>query len=118
MSANPIFVIQPYRYAGTWVYDDEKRGFKAEPFIEGIPDIIDEAVKQIPMADGGFRLLFSAKLFPRYTFKLEWVREESEGNWYRTEDGREGWLGSALLTFFPVPPKEIYAKAEPLVKVT
>ena len=116
MSANSIFVIQPYRFAGTWVFDDEQRDLKAEPFVMGVPEILDEAVKDIPNAESGFRLLFSAQTFPKYTLKVTWIRQDGVGNWYRMDDGREGWLCPALLRYFETAPKEIYAKVEPLVR--
>jgi hypothetical protein len=48
-------------------------------------------VKDIPDAQKGFRLLFSATPFPGYSLKLEWAREEYGGNWYvvaRSQNGR------------------------------
>ncbi len=109
---NSIYVIQPYRWAGTWVFDDADKGLEKEPFVTGVPEIIDSAVKDIPNAETGFRLLFSARPFPGFSIKLTWVRTEFDGNWYRTEDGREGWLCPAMLLYFDEPPKELYAKCE------
>ena len=43
--ANSILVIKPYRYAGTWVFDDDQVGLKREPLIAGVPKIIDKIVK-------------------------------------------------------------------------
>ncbi len=34
---NSILIIQPYRYAGTWVFDDPNAQLVQEPFVEGIP---------------------------------------------------------------------------------
>ncbi|MEP3278317.1 MAG: hypothetical protein ABJN26_00035 [Stappiaceae bacterium] len=48
----------------------------------GIPDMINEAVGDIPDAEKGFKLLFSANPFPGYQRKLSWLREEHGGNWY------------------------------------
>lgn len=31
--ANALMVIAPYRYAGTWVFDDSAVGLKREPFV-------------------------------------------------------------------------------------
>jgi hypothetical protein len=63
-NSNSVFVIAPYRYAGTWVFDDPDRGLRQEPFVAGIPKVIDKIVKDIPDAEKGFRLLFSAESFP------------------------------------------------------
>lgn len=113
-TSNTILVIAPYRHAGTWVFDDPGRGLYKEPFVAGIPELIDKLVKDIPNADKGFRLLFSAKPFPEHMTKLVWKRKEAGGNWYYSEEYKmEGWLCPALLKYFRRPPKEIYAKAEP-----
>lgn len=112
-SANSIFVIFPYKYHGTWVFDDSRVGLVREPFIAGIPEMIDKLVKDIPNADKGFRLLFSASPFPGYSIKLIWVREERGGNWYFCKEyNSEGWLCPALFRYFDKAPKEIYTKAE------
>jgi hypothetical protein len=111
--ANSIVVLMPYRHAGTWVFDDPTLGLRKEPFVAGIPEMIDEMVKDIPDADNGFRLLFSAKPFPAYTHKLTWRRGDNAGNWYYCEElDKEGWLCPALLKYYREAPREIYAKAE------
>jgi hypothetical protein len=61
---NSLLILQPYRHAGTWVFDDASTGLVQEPFVEGIPQMTDELVKEIPNAEGGFRLLFSPAPFP------------------------------------------------------
>ncbi len=76
--------------------------------------MIDVFVADIPNAENGFRLLFSATPFPGYTAKLEWRREEYGGNWYFSPEFKmEGWLCPALFKYFDKAPKEIYVKAEP-----
>ncbi len=113
--ANQILTIQPYWQTGTWVFDDEAVGLDAEPFVEGIPEMITDMVEDIDNARDGFRLLFSAEPFPNYQEKITWVREEMDGNWYkREENGEEGWLCPALFKYYDSAPAEIYAKAEPL----
>lgn len=112
--ANSIMIITPYRYDGTWVFDDPRVGLVREPFVAGVPVMIDVLVADIPGADKGFRLLFSARPFPGYEKKLTWVRGGSEGNYYRLEDPpMEGWLCPALFKYFANAPQEIYVKAEP-----
>ena len=66
--ANQIMVIAPYWLddAGTWVFDDEAKDLTQEPFVQGIPQMIDGLVAEIPNAGTGFRLLFSASPFPGY----------------------------------------------------
>ena len=113
--ANSILVIAPYRSEGTWVFDDKARGLLKEPFVAGIPEMIDNLVTNIPNAGKGFRLLFSAEDFPGAQTKLVWHRKDTSGNWYYSEEyKREGWLCPSLFKYFREAPKTIYAKAEPL----
>jgi hypothetical protein len=79
---NSLILIRPYKYEGTWVFDDPAVGLTREPFIAGIDTIIDHAVADIPNAMRGFDAIFSAMPFPGYTLKLEWQRSEAGGNWY------------------------------------
>lgn len=112
-SSNAILVVAPYQHAGTWVFDDAARGIFKEPFVSGIPEMIDQLVQPIPEAGQGFRLLFSAREFPGYTHTLEWRREEAGGNWYHCPElDREGWLCSVLFAYFNEAPRTLYIKAE------
>ena len=112
---NALMVIAPYRYQDTWVFDDETVGLIKEPFVAGVPEIIDELVKNIPNARTGFRLIFSSAPFPDYQKDFEWLREEYGGHWYRAmDDLKEGWLCPALLRYFDNAPKRLYVKAEQL----
>ena len=111
--ANAMMTIHPYRDQGDWVFDDETAGLKREPFVFGIPEMIDLLVADIPGATEGFKLVFSANPFPGYTADLGWVREEYGGNWYRWErHGLEGWLCPALFKYFDEAPGRIYCRVE------
>jgi hypothetical protein len=113
--ANQILAIAPYwlESAGTWVFDDEAVELVQEPFVSGVPEMIDELVAEIPNAKSGFRLLFSASPFPGFQRKMTRVREEAGGWWYSTaEPEAEGWLCPALFRYFDEAPEEIYVKAE------
>jgi hypothetical protein len=110
---NQIMVIVPYWEAGTWVFDDPATDLVKEPFVAGVPEMIDDLVRDIAKARKGFRLLFSASPFPGYQRKLDRVRQEFEGWWYATDDPpMEGWLCPALFRYFDEAPGEIYVKAE------
>ncbi len=112
--SNEMLVIFPYLYQGTWVFDDEAVGLEKEPFVQGIPEMINILVRDIPDAAKGFKLLFSANPFPGYVAKLDWLREEYGGNWYKWEaEGLEGWLCPALFRYFQSAPTEIYCQAQP-----
>jgi hypothetical protein len=111
---NTINLIVPYRYEGMWVFDDPRVGLDKEPFVSGADKVIDALVAEIPNAQKGFRLLFSATPFPGHQVKLEWRREEYGGNWYFAPGyNLEGWLCPALFKYFDEAPREIYVKAEP-----
>jgi hypothetical protein len=114
---NQIQVIAPdwLESAGTWVFDDAATDLVREPFVSGVPAMIDDLVAEIPNARNGFRMLFSASPFPGYQKRLEWVREEMGGNWYQTDSpAMQGWLCPALFQYFDEAPAELYVKAEAL----
>lgn len=113
ISENALRVIVPYWFEGTWVFDDERVNLVKEPFVVGVPEMLDDLVKDIPDAKTGFRLLFSNTAFPQYQRKLIWLREETGGNWYQLAGTEmEGWLCPALFKYYHAAPKEIFIKAE------
>ncbi|BDA75404.1 hypothetical protein CAL7716_095700 [Calothrix sp. PCC 7716] len=115
--SNAIAVIFPYQHNGTWVFDDERVGLVQEPFVSGIPEMIDILVKDIPNLDEGFKLLFSGNPFPGYQAELIWLREEYNGHWYLWGEKKlEGWLCPALFKYFETQPNRIYCKAESLYR--
>ncbi|BBD57827.1 hypothetical protein NIES2109_05950 [Nostoc sp. HK-01] len=112
---NSMMVIFPYRHNQTWVFDDERLGLVQEPFVSGVPEMIDILVQGIANVEEGFKLLFSASPFPGYQAELTWLREEYNGNWYLwREKGLEGWLCPALFKYFEQAPAKIYCQAEGL----
>lgn len=111
---NSILVIAPYQYNGAWVFDDERFGLVREPFVGGVPEMIDVLVANIPNAKEGFRLTFASQPFPGYDNKLTWLRGDMGGNYYRLDHPRmEGWICPALFKYYDRAPKELYVKAEP-----
>lgn len=115
MNSNSMFVLRPYQHQERWVFDDERVGLVAEPFVFGIDTMIDRMVAEIPDAADGFHLIFSVNRFPGCTVGLEWRREEAGGNWYHSaEYDMEGWLCPALFKYFESAPPSLFAKAEPV----
>ena len=113
-ASNSIFVIAPYWFNGTWVFDDAAAGLKREPFVGGVPDMINVLVNDIPDARSGFRLTFSAQPFPGHQYKLKWLRGDTTGNWYQLDDPpMEGWICPAMFRYYSGAPKELYVKADP-----
>ena len=97
-----------------WVFDDPEVGLRQEPFVSGADTIIDRMVKDIPNAELGFTLVFSAQPFRGYQVEFEWRREEFGGNWYYSSAlEMEGWLCLALFKYFDSAPKKIYAQFRP-----
>jgi hypothetical protein len=108
---NTINVISPYKHLGTWVFDDPRFGLVQEPFVAGTDTMIDRVVADIPDAERGFMMIFSAAPFPGHQHRLDWQREDAGGNWYRSEElNMEGWLCPALLHYFAEAPKCIYVQ--------
>ena len=111
---NAINVIAPYRYLDMWVFDDPRVGLSAEPFVGGADTMIDRITADIPNAQDGFIMVFSATPFPDHQFRLEWRREERCGNIYYSPDlDAEGWLCPALLRYFETSPPEIHVQVKP-----
>lgn len=113
--ANAIQIIAPYRYNGTWVFDDPAVELVREPFVAGIPEMIDTLVGGAIGECNRFRLLFADRPFPGSQIELVRQHEEIEGYWYRlagTEN--DGWLCPALFKYFDEAPERIYAKVEPI----
>ena len=108
---NAIIAIHPYKFEGLWVFDDEKVGLVQEPFVSGADTIIETLAHEIPDAESGFTLLFSANPFPGHHAAFEWRRPESGGNWYYSPElDSEGWLCPALFKYFESAPEKIYAQ--------
>jgi hypothetical protein len=116
---NAMRVIFPYRLNSTWVFDDESVGLVREPFVFGIPEMIDRFVGDINGAESGFKMLFSDFPFPGFQAELTWLREDYGGNWYRLETvgsngaEMEGWLCPAMFKYFDAAPDKIFCRVEP-----
>jgi hypothetical protein len=112
---NQVRVIQPYFAHGTWVFDDRATGLEAEPFVEGIPEMIDRLVADIPDAKKGFRLTFSHAPFPGHELVVARGEPKDGGHYYTDPaSGRSGWLCPALFKYFREAPEHIYVKADAL----
>src|SRR5262249_31284503 len=61
-------------------------GLLQEPFVAGADTMIVRVVADIPDAERGFTLIFSASPFPGNQYRLDWHSEETGGNWYHSEE--------------------------------
>lgn len=113
---NAIRVIEPYRHAGMWVFDDPAVNLRKEPFVGGADDLCEAlaTVKGVP--HDRFTLVFSDEEFPGYQLHLKLKSVDKVGQTYKTDDGKEAWLCPALLKYFLAPPKHLYAQAKYQVK--
>lgn len=114
---NTLMTIQPYRHLGGWAFDDASVGLKAEPFIAGMPAILN-AILRVNGLRGvtKFRAVFAGQNFPGAQAVLYRHRPEAGGWWYHyqlpTGDTWEGWLCPALFKYFKTAPRQIHIKVE------
>ena len=115
---NTILEIRPYWNGYTWVFNDDRVNLVEEPFVAGVPEMINEMVREIPNAYKGFRLTMSEYPFPTHTHEIKKTKAEGGGNWYKMEQAPylEGWLCPALFKYFPYAPESIYLKADILIE--
>ncbi len=114
---NSIMLIHPYKYDGTWVFDDARVGLEREPFVSGADTLIDRMVEDLNDPQSGVTLLFSAAPFPGAQHEFELRREEAGGNWYFSEEfGMEGWLCPALFKYFEKAPARLFVQVKPKQK--
>ena len=107
---NQINVIYPYKTQyGGWSFDDEEVGLNGEPFVSGIPEIIDSLVGDAKR----FEAAISKDPIKDYTCQL--VRDtEGQGDYTMKETGAKGWLCPATLKYFTEYPENIYVKIKAL----
>ena len=117
--ANQLHVIAPYWVADmqTWAFDDEARELQREPFVMGVPQMIERVLRRVlgrtdDNVHEPFRAAFSAQPFPGSLAATK-LRSEAGGAWYELE-GQEGSLCPALLLYFDAPPESLHFTVEPL----
>ena len=112
-SNNSIYIIEPYRKYGGWVFDDAAHNLVEEPFVFGMPAIIDKVVKDDECQR--CRFIFSDKEMPEYDLLLKKMKDKPDiiGAWYESPQLKmSGWLCPALGLYFRTPPESIYIKVE------
>ena len=111
--SNAMMSIKIYRHCGTWAFTDLSKGLKDEPFVCGIPEIIDFFIENFsdPTKET-HRIIFSARNFPYAHGKLVKTEMDEGGAWYRYENSMKGWLCPATLEFFEEHPAELYVRFE------
>lgn len=111
---NQINQIEIYRTASGWSFDDPSVGLLAEPFVCGIPQVIDHYAKRANKVTA----TFSHSDFPGIDTVLTLQMEEHGGGWYKDEMNNQlgGWLCPAVLRYFETLPETIYVRIQPLTK--
>jgi hypothetical protein len=79
---NVLMQILAYRINSGWSFDDASVRLVAEPFVAGIPAMIDILAEQVGATDR-ILLTFGSAEFPDAMLRLDRTREEFNGNWYR-----------------------------------
>jgi len=108
---NQIMVINPYKYHGQWVFDDEAKELDKEPFVAGADTLLDILTNNA----SNCQIVFSKDEFPDYDLKVEKVGPGmGNGTDYKFyfNNGQQHWLWlcPALLKYFNDPPQTIYFK--------
>lgn len=101
----------------TWVYSDDVHDVVDEPFVMGVPEMIDK----LRQAEGialhprpPFKLLFSLEDFPD-AHHLELGTEDSGGVWVKSHAFEmAGWCCAHIHDYFKPLPRHLHAKAEHL----
>ncbi len=102
-----------------WVFDIPFAGISDEPFVDGIPEIIEDYLLKSKLLSTaqkyGVTVLFSgAKRKPKEFghgtyFKLTKLHTENGGCWYKDNiSGFEGWLCPNLYQYFASSPQQIH----------
>ncbi len=102
-----------------WVFDIPQAGITDEPFVEGIPEIIeyhlDKAGKLDLAQSVGVPVLFTGAAKKPTGFSvgtnitLNALKEEHGGCWYKDKvSGMEGWLCPNLYQYFATSPDRIH----------
>jgi hypothetical protein len=114
---NTLRCLVPFRWGGTWVFDDPAVGLDKEPFVVGIPELIDILLTRKGMKNvDRFRLTFSASEIPGYDEKINMrFGPIDDGTGYETQSfGMTGFMFSrALDLYFYESPEQIYVKLDP-----
>jgi hypothetical protein len=114
---NQIFTIAPYAWQGMWVFDDAERDVLREPFVGGVPTIINVFLAQHGLAGADrFVCQFSADPFPGVQLVLQHVGADQGGEVYRVEvlgEVLQGWFCPCLYKYFPEAPDLIFVRLMP-----
>ena len=115
---NALFTLHAYFKNNTWMFDDESRDIKQEPFVAGADVLFDfmsgrESDSSVDECD----LLFGATPIPDHDLHVRLIGNDGyDGHYYMVEffkafrqfETFQFWLCPALLAFFDEAPEDIY----------
>ncbi|MEY5049175.1 MAG: hypothetical protein RLZZ175_2534 [Bacteroidota bacterium] len=110
MKNAPVYLIKPYRQLNTWMFDDESRNIEQEPFVVGIPEMIDTVLALKSIKAKQFSMQFSENEIINSDLVLEIDYEVSDGAWYKIHNNPEvkGWLCPVIHKYFNTVPEKIF----------
>ena len=110
MKNAPVFTIKPYRQLNTWMFDDEMKNIHQEPFVLGIPEMLDNVLKSKSIKATQFSMQFSENEINKADLVLELDYEVSDGAWYKIKNNPhvKGWLCPVIHKYFDEIPEKIF----------
>ena len=107
MTKNFLYKLTLRRSGSVWIFDDPSRGIVNEPFVAGMPEIIDEFAGGSGLID----VLFAPAKFPGANMHLIKLEDDCGGATYRLDStGMTGWLCPVLLQYMSPAPEDIYTQ--------
>jgi hypothetical protein len=116
--ANSLFSLHAYLKEGIWMFDDESRNIKEEPFVAGADIMFDiMSGREADPTIESCSIVFGATPIPDHDIHVTLFDEDGhDGHFYLVEKfkqfpdmkGFTFWLCPALLQFFEIAPTDIF----------
>lgn len=92
-----------------WAFDDPRREIVREPFVEGMPQIIDLLIEESSFPRALFTLGICDQLYSGAQISLTYDRSEAGGAWYTCPQyDLSGWFSHRLYDYYDAPPQTLY----------
>lgn len=121
--ANALFSLSAYRKNDMWMFDDESRDIKEEPFVAGADIMFDlMSGRSIDTSVNTCNVVFGETPIPDHEVHVRLDGNDGHnGHYYVVKDFKDYpdvetfrfWLCPALLAFFDEAPRNIYVKVQP-----
>lgn len=117
---NALFSLNAYVKNGIWMFDDESRDIKEEPFVAGADVMFDlMSGRSADESIDSCNIIFGPTPIPDYDVHATLIGADgfdghyynvAEFNSFKSVEGFDFWLCPALLAFFYEAPENIYVK--------